>query len=182
MIAFSIFDKSCKRALVRAIITCVIPVFWRRKEERKSLNKLLIMSAISIRPIRKCSLGYFHRCKCELLAGLLEQYLALLLLLFNLSLAFRWHETASASILRLPISGGLSDRHRTAHPLCKPFPYHHEIRVAVATRCRLLLLHKWESKHSGSEVHILDACRNYLRPVTFLRGTGGQSDIILAHC
>lgn len=136
------------------------------RQERKCLNKLLIMTLIH--PIRKCSVGYFHICKCELLAGLLKQYLAFLLLMFNLSLASRWHETASVSIVRLPIRGRLSDRHRTAHPLCKPFLFHHhEIRVAVATRCRLLLLHKWESKHSGSEVHILDVCRNYLRPVTF---------------
>lgn len=28
-----------------------------------------------------------------------------------------------------------------------------------------LLLHKWKRRHSGSEVHILDACRNYLRPM-----------------
>lgn len=115
-------------------------------------------------------------------AGLLEKYLAFMLLMFNLSLASRWHETASSSILGLPIRGRLSDRHRTAHPLCKPSLYGHEIRVAVATRRRLLLLHKWESTHSGSEVHILDVCRNYLRPVTFFRATGGQSDIILAQC
>lgn len=135
MIAFSIFDRSCKWALVRTIITCHACVqILRVRQERKCLNKLLISSAISTHPVRKCSKGYFHTCMCERLAGLPVQYLAFSLLMFNLPLAFRWHETASASISRLPISGRLSDRHRTAHPLCKPFLYH-------TTKLEWLLLH-----------------------------------------
>lgn len=135
MIAFSVFDRSCKWALVRTIIMCHSCVqILHVRQERKCLNKPLILSAISTHPVRKCSKGYFHTCMCERHAGLLVQYLAFPLLMFNLSFAFTWHETASASILRLPISGRLSDRHRTAHPLCKPFLYH-------TTKLEWLLLH-----------------------------------------
>lgn len=81
----------------------------------------------------------------------------------------RFHFSGCQSAARV------SDRHRAALPLRNPpLLCRHKISMAVATRRHLLPLRAGKSKCCSSEVQILDACRNYLRP-----GKGFQGEQVV---